>query len=330
MKQERILHVVVASPSDVQNEREDLEEVINELNEGVAAILKLRLVLHRWETDVSPGFHAKGPQGWIDSILRIEDSDILIGIFWKRFGTPVQDANSGTEHEFNIAYNAWKKHGRPQIMMYFNTAEYALGTLTLAEIEQLKSVVQFKHNFPPEGLFWSYKGHAEFAQLVRRHLIKHLRIYDKLSPIRDVVSACNRRAIWAGVNDAHAPQIRLDAMFASLAICRETLQRLLADVEPDELNHLVANIIGDLNTIETYHDKVMGPTDYDEFHHSLAQIDEAKLRIIRALQKLAEAAQIPFNIPDSLQDYWADAYRFTSVEEANSPPQILSPDETSI
>ena len=65
-------------------------------------------------------FTHKGPQGLIDPILRIEDGDVLLGIFWKRFGTPTTDAGSGTEHEFLRAYASWQQHRRPQIMAYFN------------------------------------------------------------------------------------------------------------------------------------------------------------------------------------------------------------------
>ncbi len=104
----KTLKIVVASPGDVQAERDLLEEVVEELNRGVAADRGLRLEVIRWETDAYPGFHPEGPQGLIDPILRIEDSDILIGIFWKRFGTPTKDARSGAEHEIREAYEAWK------------------------------------------------------------------------------------------------------------------------------------------------------------------------------------------------------------------------------
>ena len=113
MHQADILRIVVASPSDVQAERDALRTVLEELNQGIAGEHGLRLELARWETDAYPGFHPEGPQGLIDAILRIEDCDILIGIFWKRFGTPVQDANSGTEHEFRRAYEAWQQHAPP-------------------------------------------------------------------------------------------------------------------------------------------------------------------------------------------------------------------------
>jgi hypothetical protein len=75
------LRIVVASPSDVQAERNALPTVIEELNNGLARDRGVRLELARWETDAYPGFHSEGPQGLIDGILRLDDCDILIGIF---------------------------------------------------------------------------------------------------------------------------------------------------------------------------------------------------------------------------------------------------------
>src|SRR5919204_6227344 len=117
MQDVKILRVVVASPGDVQAERDALPAILDELNRGIAAERNLRLELVRWETDAYPGFHPEGPQGLIDAVLRIEDCDLLIGIFWKRFGTPVKDAKSGTEHEFRRAYEGWQQHRRPHLMV---------------------------------------------------------------------------------------------------------------------------------------------------------------------------------------------------------------------
>ena len=69
-----------------------------------------------------PDFHAGGAQGQIDEIMQMEDADIVIGIFWTRFGTAVADGQSGTEHELPRAYEVWKRKGRPHIMVYFNHA----------------------------------------------------------------------------------------------------------------------------------------------------------------------------------------------------------------
>jgi hypothetical protein len=152
--QPKTLRVILASPGDVQPERGVLPGVIDELNRFLARDRNLHLELYRWETDAFPGFHPEGPQGLIDPVLRIEDSDLLIGIFWRRFGTPTKSAGSGAEHEFLTAYEAWKKVGRPQIMMYFKAAPYS--PKTREETEQWGKVLDFKANFPKEGLWWPF------------------------------------------------------------------------------------------------------------------------------------------------------------------------------
>jgi hypothetical protein len=173
MQQVRLLRVVVASPSDVMEERNLLEKVITDLNRSVAADRGVRLELLRWETQAYPGFHVDGPQGLIDSVLNIEDCDVLIGIFWKRFGTPVADAGSGTEHEFRNAYRSWQHHKRPAIMMYFNQKPWTPSTTE--EAEEWGRVLSFKKDFPREGLWWPYKGARDFDRAVREHLTQFVR-----------------------------------------------------------------------------------------------------------------------------------------------------------
>ena len=168
MPQVQILRIVVASPGDVQAERNALSTVVEEINHGIARDRGVRLELARWETDAYPGFHPEGPQGLIDPILRIDACDILIGIFWKRFGTPMKDAQSGTEHEFRLGYEAWKQAGRPHIMVYFNQRAYT--PKTREETDQWGQVLDFQRNFPKEGLWWPYRGRVQFERLVRNHL----------------------------------------------------------------------------------------------------------------------------------------------------------------
>lgn len=173
MKKLQILQIVLSSPGDVEEERKVMEAVIDELNRGVAADRKLRLELSRWETDAYPGFHAEGPQGLIDPILRIEDCDILLGIFWKRFGTPTKDALSGTEHEIRTAIKSWGQYKRPQIMIYFKEAEFF--PQTEEEATQLGLVMRFREGFPKEGLYWPFKDVTEFEWFARNHLSNFIR-----------------------------------------------------------------------------------------------------------------------------------------------------------
>lgn len=171
-RQPRILRIVVASPGDVQPERDVLPSVIDEVNRYIAD-RGLHLVLTRWETDTYPGFHTEGPQGLIDPILKITDCDLLVGIFWKRFGTPTTDGKTGTEHEFNLAYETWQKKQSPQIFVYFNLTPYA--PKSKAEAEQWGQVLEFREKFPKEGLWWPYEGEAQFERQVRNHLMNYIR-----------------------------------------------------------------------------------------------------------------------------------------------------------
>lgn len=103
-----IVRVVVVSPGDAAAERKAVVSVVDELNRRVAPAQGCWLSVWRWETDARPGLHLEGPQGLIDERMAIGDADVVIGIFWKRFGTPTGDADSGTEHELRRAWAAWR------------------------------------------------------------------------------------------------------------------------------------------------------------------------------------------------------------------------------
>jgi Protein of unknown function (DUF3298) len=162
----------MASPGDVQPERDALALVVSELNGDVADRLGLYIEVARWETDAHPGFHPEGPQGLIDTKLRIEDCDIFVGIFWKRFGTPISDASSGTEHEFKKAIAAWDRNRSPEIMFYFK--QEPLFPASTTETEQLSAVVKFREAFPRQGMYWNFKTTLDFERFVRGHLRKVL------------------------------------------------------------------------------------------------------------------------------------------------------------
>ncbi len=211
MEQGSVLRIVVASPGDVQEERELLSQVVTELNENLAASEGIFLYLARWETDSYPGFHPLGPQGLIDQNLKIEECDLLIGIFWKRFGTPVADAESGTAHELGKAYKAWKTQGRPQIMVYFNQAPYS--PESREETEQWGKVLDYKKSFPKEGLWWPYRGKAELEKLVRGHLTKYLMNLAKARSVaEDPDRAIDRRTELVRANPDRAEAEYRDAV----------------------------------------------------------------------------------------------------------------------
>ncbi len=160
------LKIFVASPGDVQEERDRLEDIIDELNLGITREKGLVLELVRWETHAWP---AMGEDAQEVVNREIGPYDVFVGIMWKRFGTPTKRAESGTKEEFDLAYELWNKYGRPHIMFYFNRAPFSPSSQD--ELEQMSKVLAFKEELAQKGgLYWEYDGPDEFEKCVRRHL----------------------------------------------------------------------------------------------------------------------------------------------------------------
>jgi hypothetical protein len=112
------LHIFVASPGDVMNERARLASAVEQLNHGLADYLGVVLELKEW-SQVAPNM-GRGQQVIFDQ-LPVEKWDVMIGILWLRYGTPSGGANSsesGTHEEFRFAHDCWQKTGKPRIMFY--------------------------------------------------------------------------------------------------------------------------------------------------------------------------------------------------------------------
>lgn len=169
-KAEERVRIVMVSPGDVADERAVAHSVVDELNRGVAAVRGCRLSLWRWETDARSGMHLDGPPGLIDELMDIEDADVVVGVFWKRFGTPTGDADSGTEHELRRAWAAREDQGRPEVMVYFCVRPYS--PKTSEETTQWGRVLDFRRELPTQQLWWHYTTVRQFEQLLREHLTR--------------------------------------------------------------------------------------------------------------------------------------------------------------
>jgi len=162
-----LLRIVIASPSDVHQEREAADRVIRDIARQEASVDRFETFL--WESKVGPGFSRNLQIGLIDPEARIRDSDIVVVIFSARLGTPIAPGKpTGTQHEFEIALESWRLTGRPQVMVYFNAAPP--NPTTNNEIDQYTALMRFKLSLPADGLYGSYSGPAEFERLFGEHL----------------------------------------------------------------------------------------------------------------------------------------------------------------
>ena len=168
-RKETVLSVFVASPSDVEEERNRLEDAIRELNTTLARQFPIRLNLIRWETHAFPSF-GEDPQAVINEQVP-QDYDLFIGIMWYRFGTRTGRAGSGTVEEFKRAKERHDANPNDvQIMIYFKDAPAPVPPSQL-DPEQLSGVSEFRSSLGSlGGLYWSFQTADDFEKLVRIHL----------------------------------------------------------------------------------------------------------------------------------------------------------------
>lgn len=175
-RQETILSVFVASPSDLEEERNKLEEVIREHNITWARDLGVRLDLVRWETHAYPSFGVD-PQAVINEQIP-NDYDIFIGLMWYRFGTPTGRAGSGTVEEFELAKERFDKdNSSVNLMFYFKDAPIPIPP-TKINHQQISKLIDFKDSLGEEGgLYWSFSSIEDFEKLVRLHLTRYIQAW---------------------------------------------------------------------------------------------------------------------------------------------------------
>ena len=170
-----VIRLVLASASDVADERLIAEKIIQEMNQSTAMRLGFVIELVRWE-DVPPGFHEGGAQDLIDESFRIGESDLVVGLFWKRPG-------AGTLHEIGEARAARKASGRPRVLLYFRIE----GKLpTHEELNHFSRLLDFKEQVKTEGLYKEYSDPPEFEKRFRQNLTDIL--FDLASPRSPVAS----------------------------------------------------------------------------------------------------------------------------------------------
>ena len=170
--------IFLASPSDLKEERNLLEEIVDELNLSSFNNSGLKIELIKWETHVNPGIGSY-IQEVVNSDIK-EDYDIFIGILWGRFGTPTQNYGSGTEEEFNIAFKRYMaKQSSLKVMFYFKQAPIPMEQI---DIDSISSIRSFKSSLGDKGvLYWDYNTTEEFQKLLRIQLTRKVQELHQIS-----------------------------------------------------------------------------------------------------------------------------------------------------
>ena len=159
-----ICTVLIASPGDVQEERDAICAAILAWNSAHSETYGVLLKPSRWELDATPE-RGSTPQTIINSEL-VDKADILVGVFGTRLGTPTQDAASGTVEEIE-RFAAASKH----VLLYFSDRQV---TPSQVDAAQLQAVRDYRKKCEEKGLHATFDSVESLVEQLQRHLTKRV------------------------------------------------------------------------------------------------------------------------------------------------------------
>lgn len=165
----KVFKIMIASPSDVTEERNITKEVIYEWNAIHSESKNIVLLPVGWETHSSPEMGLP-PQEIINKQV-LEKSDLLVGVFWTRIGTKTGEYISGTVEEIEKHIKQGKL-----TMLYFSSKPINPDSINQ---EQKIRLDEFKESCKNRGLYYPYNDLENF----RKEFSKHLQLKINESPI---------------------------------------------------------------------------------------------------------------------------------------------------
>lgn len=155
-----VLNVLIASPSDVPNEREAIAQSLHEWNALHAEMTGRVLLPVMWESHSAPSMDDR-PQGVINEQV-VRRCDMLVGAFWTRLGSPTGVEDSGTVEEIK-----WFLKQKKPVMLYFSKAQIDPDSL---DTEQLAKLKEFKNSIRDKGIQEQYTSIEDLKSKLSRQL----------------------------------------------------------------------------------------------------------------------------------------------------------------
>ena len=156
----RVLDVLIASPGDVQEARDAVEQVCYSWNGSRSSAERVTLRPRRWEADSVPLITGNDPQSVLNRQL-VDSADIVVVIFHTRLGTPTRRAAAGTVEELTTIAES----GKP-VHVYFSTQKIPHDV----DVDQLRAVRAFKRRLTRLGLVAEFRSLSDLKAQVTRSL----------------------------------------------------------------------------------------------------------------------------------------------------------------
>lgn len=172
-----VLNILIASPSDVGEERNIAEKTIHDWNAAHFPSTGILLNPIRWESHAYPAIGDR-PQAIINRQI-VDSGDILIAIFGYKLGTPTGEAQSGTIEEIEKFRIAGK-----YVALYFSTADVPRN----ADRDQLEALEAYKNARQKDTLYSEFVDTQSFRDHLTRHLpniVQEVRKHLRIEPSQD-------------------------------------------------------------------------------------------------------------------------------------------------
>ncbi|WP_225340553.1 hypothetical protein [Lysinibacillus capsici] len=161
----QVFNVLIASPSDVYEERDLITNSIykwNALNSQEEHIVLLPV---RWETHASTAYNGSDTQEILNEQF-VRDCDILIGVFWSKLGTATLKSSSGTLEEIEEFVDLKKP-----VKLYFSSQPLPHNI----DIEQLIKLREFKKIYQQKGIYFEYTSLENLESLLLADITREVR-----------------------------------------------------------------------------------------------------------------------------------------------------------
>ncbi len=179
------LRLFVSAPRDLDSEIQLIRDIVAEMNKNWSSSSGVEIEVISWKDDVVLDVGLR-----VQAVIndQLADYDIYLGIMGHRFGQPTGVAGSGTEEEFDCAFDRFGDDPTSvRIMFYFKNTPISPFEVDPDELLKVKA---FKTRISDQGvLYGSFADSDEFAYLLRLHLSRVAQSWQRDTAISASVSA---------------------------------------------------------------------------------------------------------------------------------------------
>lgn len=155
-----VYDLLISCPSDVAEYLEVFEREIDHFNNFFGRSNQVIIRTRHWSRD-SYSQIGDHPQELLNNQI-VDSSDLAVGIFWTRFGTPTENYGSGTEEELERMRKMNKG-----VFLYFLDKPVSPSKIDLKQYEKIQA---FRNKHKNDGIYFSVEDEKALARKFRENL----------------------------------------------------------------------------------------------------------------------------------------------------------------